>query len=189
MIAKLKGKIDFVRSGYVVVDVSGVGYRVFMNEIALARVSSKEEIELYIYTHVREDNFSLFGFLTLEELEIFELLLSISGIGPKAGLSILNIASPETIRTAISSGDSSILTRVSGIGKKTAERIILELKNKVGEVSKSKGEAIKDEQEVLEALMAMGYSISEARSAIKSIPKEAKNISEKVKWALKAAKK
>ncbi len=189
MIAKLRGKVDFVRSGYAVVEVLGVGYKVFMNEIALAKVSSQEEVELFIYTHVREDQLALFGFLTLEELEIFELLLSISGIGPKAGLGILNIASPQAIKTAISSGDSSILTRVSGIGKKTAERIILELKNKIGEVAKGKEEIVRDEQEVLEALVAMGYSVSEAREAIKAIPKEAKNISEKIRWALKAAKK
>ncbi len=189
MIAKLRGKVDLIRSGYVVVETAGIGYKIFMNEIALAKISSQKEVELFIYTYVREDQFNLFGFLTLEELEIFELLLSISGIGPKAGLGILNIASPQTIKTAIVSGNSSILTRVSGIGKKTAERIILELKNKVGEVAKGKRGAIREEQEVLDALMAMGYSISEAREAIKAIPKEAKNISEKIRWALKAAKK
>ncbi len=134
MIGKLTGKIDQIIDGYAIIDVGGVGYRVHMTDVNMGKAAKQQEVELYIHTHVREDHIMLYGFQSQEELGIFELLLSISGIGPKAALGILTIASPSTIKNAIVEGDSSILTRVSGVGKKTAERVILELRNKIDEL-------------------------------------------------------
>lgn len=190
MIGKLKGKIDLIRDDYLFLDVNGVGYRVYASDVTLGRVAKKEEVELFIHTNVKEDHIKLYGFETMEELTLFEMLLSISGVGPKAGLGILTIASPGTIRNAIAKEDSSILTRVSGIGKKTAERVILELKSKIDDLpgKSTEKEAVMD-QEVVDALIAMGYSASEAREALKAVPKEIEEISEKIKLALKAMKK
>lgn len=190
MIGKLTGKVDLVRDNYVIVDVKGVGYKVQSTEVVLGKVASQAEAEFFIYTHVREDQLGLFGFLSMEELEMFELLISISGIGPKAALGILTIASPKSIKTAIVKEDSSILTRVSGVGKKTAERVILELQSKIDDMDMpemDKQEAQMD-QEVIEALMSMGYNIAEAREAAKAIPQGKGDVSERIKLALKSMK-
>jgi Holliday junction DNA helicase RuvA len=147
--------------------------------------SNKEEVDLFIHTYVREDILALYGFLNFEELEMFELLISITGIGPKAAIGILSIATPKTIKTAILNEDASILTKVSGIGKKTAERVILELQNKIADMSESeKGEAVID-SDAIEALTTMGYSVAEARDALKCVPEEIKDIGEKIKVALR----
>jgi holliday junction DNA helicase RuvA len=185
MIARIKGKIAFLRDHYAVVDVAGVGYKIFVTDFAMGKISGKEEIELFTHTYVREDTLSLYGFLTLDELEMFELLISISGIGPKAAIGILTIAEPKTIRTAIITGDSSILTRVSGVGKKTAERVILELSNKIAELPGEDQGAARADSEAIEALVSLGYSVSQAREALKSVPESMKDVSERVRAALK----
>lgn len=185
MIAKIKGKIAYLRDKYVVVDVAGVGYKVFVTEFTFGKIAGKAEVELYTHTYVREDSLDLYGFLTLDELEMFELLISISGIGPKAGIGILSIAEPKTIRTAVISGDSSILTRVSGVGKKTAERVILELKNRIAELPGEDQGTAKVDSEAIEALISLGYTNTQAREALKSVPEKVKDVSERVKEALK----
>ncbi len=185
MIAKIKGKIAYLRDHYVVVDVDGVGYKVFVTDFAMGKIAGKEEIELYTHTYVREDTLSLYGFLTLDELEMFELLISISGIGPKAAIGILSIAEPKTIRAAVLSGDSSILTRVSGVGKKTAERVILELKNRIAEIPTEDQGVARADSEAIEALVSLGYSATQAREALKSVPEKVKDVSERVREALK----
>lgn len=185
MIAKIKGKIDFARESYVVVDVGGIGYKIFVTAYTMGKIAGSEDVEFYIHTHTREDILALYGFLTLDELEMFELLISVSGIGPKAGLGILSIADPKTIRAAVANEDASILTKVSGVGKKTAGRVILELKNKIGNIgANEKSEAVSD-SDALEALVAMGYSVSESRDSLKSISKEISDVGERVKAALK----
>jgi Holliday junction DNA helicase RuvA len=190
MIGKLCGKPVLVRNNYVIVDVRGVGYKVMMTEIALGAVSGQEITELFIHTYVREDQLALYGFLKLEELEMFELLIGISGIGPKAALGILTIASVQAIKMAIVNNDSSILTRVSGVGKKTAERVILELHNKIDILpDEASLESVQSDQDVVEALVAMGYRIGEARDAAKAVPKEVKDISERIRHALKMMQK
>jgi len=186
MIGKLKGIVDYFGEGYLVLDVNGVGYKVACNEVTLGKASGVESLELFVYTHVKEDQLNLIGFETQGELELFELLISVSGVGPKAALNILNIASPDDIKTAIVSQDSSILTQVSGIGKKTAERLILELQNKVKNFSVSSEHASQGNQDVIEALVSMGYSIGEAREAAKSVQGESKDVSERIKLALKS---
>lgn len=185
MIAKIKGKIEYIRNGYAIVDVNGVGYKIYSTAYTLGKIRGKEEVEFFIHTHVREDAINLYGFLTLEELEMFELLISITGVGPKAGMGILTVATPKTIKTAILNEDSSILTRVSGVGKKTAERVILELKNKIADMPESEKEGAVGDMDAIEALVSMGYSVTEAREALKSVPKDIKDIGERVKRALK----
>jgi len=186
MIAKLKGKIDFIKESYAVVEVGGIGYKVFVTSYAMGKIAGLEEIEFYIHTHVREDILALYGFLSLDELEMFELLISVSGIGPKAGLGILTIADPKTIRTAVANEDASILTKVSGVGKKTAGRVILELKNKIGDLPVHEKHEVTSDSDALEALVAMGYSVSESRDALKALSKDISDVGERVKLALRS---
>lgn len=186
MIAKLRGTIDFLHDNYVVVDVNGVGYKVFVTAFTFGNIAGKGEVEVFTHTYVREDSLSLYGFLTLDELEMFEQLITISGIGPKAAMGILSIADPKTVRTAILNEDPSILTRVSGVGKKTAERVILELKNKIADISVGDKAQIVSDSDALEALVAMGYSVSESREALKQLSAEIKDVGERVKMALKS---
>ena len=185
MIGKLKGKVEYVRGGYAVIDVAGVGYKVFTTPYNLGKIAGKKEVELFIHTHVKEDILALYGFLTLEELEMFELLISISGVGPKSGMGILTVASPKTIQAAILNEDSSILTKVSGVGKKTAERVILELQNKMGAMSEGDRRKAIGDTDAIDALVGMDYTVSEARDALKTVPKDVKDIREKIKRALK----
>jgi len=185
MIAKIKGKVAYLRDHYAVVDVAGVGYRIFVTDFAMGKMAGKEDVELFTHTYVREDTLSLYGFLTLDELEMFEMLISISGIGPKAAVGILSIAEPKTIRTAVISGDSSILTRVSGVGKKTAERVILELKNRITELPGEDQGTARADSEAIEALTSLGYSATQAREALKAVPESVTDISGRVREALK----
>lgn len=171
-------------------DVRDVGYRVFVLPQILEKAKIDSEIELYTYQYVSDDKVELYGFNKISELEFFEQLIQISGIGPKSGLSVMNQASVEDIKRAIIHGDSSVLTRVSGIGKKTAERIILELKNKIDISDKENKEflqesGIQEDADALDGLVSLGYSLREAREAIKHVPKEAKTVEEKVKASLK----
>ena len=167
-------------------DVQGIGYKIFTTPYTLGKIAgNNKEIEFYIHTYVREDILALYGFLNLEELEMFELLISISGIGPKAGMGILTVASPKTIKTAILNEDSSILTKVSGVGKKTAERVILELQNKIAQMPESEKEGAISNSDAIEALVGMGYSVTEAREALKSVPKDMVDVGQRIKHALK----
>jgi holliday junction DNA helicase RuvA len=185
MIAKLQGKIEYLKDNYAVVTVNDIGYKVHLSAYAFGKVAGMSEVELHIYTYVREDMLAMYGFLTLEELEMFELLISISGIGPKAALGILSIATPKTIKTAILNEDPSILTKVSGIGKKTAGRVILELKNKVADISTGDKEEATIDVDAIEALITMGYTNSEAREALKAVSADIKDVGQRVKMALK----
>lgn len=185
MIGKIRGKIESIKESYVIIDVHDIGYKVQMNSYSLAKIAGKETVELFIYTHVREDVLALYGFATEDEQEMFELLISISGIGPKAASSILAIASPKTIKAAIVNEDPSILTKVSGIGKKTAGRVILELKNKVGTISQDDQDETTGDSNAIEALMAMGYSAYEAREALKVVPADVQDIGKRVGMALR----
>jgi Holliday junction DNA helicase RuvA len=185
MIGFLRGKIEYLKNGYAVVDVNGVGYRVNLSNLTLGKIAGKENVELFIHTHVREDILALFGFLTQEELDMFELLISVSGVGPRSAIGILSIADPKTIRTAIINEDPSILTKVSGVGKRTAERVIVELKNKVADLTVGEKEEAIADNDAIEALASMGYSVTEARVALKGVPRDVKDVGERVKAALK----
>ncbi len=185
MIAQLEGKIAGVRGNAVIVMVGGVGYLVAVSVYTLGKLAGQGEVLLYIHTHVREDTLALYGFLNEEELFMFQLLISVSGIGPKAGLAILSIADVKTIRMAVVNKDPSILTRVSGVGKKTAEKVIIELQNKVEAVAGDDQADAVAGQDALEALTSLGYSISQAREALKLVPVDVKDVSARIRQALK----
>lgn len=165
MIASLTGTIQRIEKNFIVLDVHGVGYRVFVSSLVLATVREGSAVTLSTHTHVREDALDLYGFLDQDALVLFEELLGVSGVGPKTALGVLSLASPKEVRHAIASGDPSVLTKVSGIGKKTAERIVVELKGKVGVVSGGPGNNV---LEAIDALMHLGYSERDARAAVQA---------------------
>lgn len=182
MIAFVKGRIDDISEENVVLDVGGIGYNIKISTGTAASLPGiGEEIKLYTYTCVREDMFSLFGFLTRDELEIFKKLITVNGIGPKGGLAILSAMSADDLRFAIISGDAASISKAPGIGKKTAERVILDLKDKISiedtlvqkeihQYSDSNGRG--DQQaknEAVEALTALGYSATDALHAVKAV--------------------
>lgn len=188
MISRLTGSIVHVDPKYIILDVSGVGYKVFITADIMSKIGKNEEnTTLWTYMAVRENAMDLYGFLTLAELNFFELLITISGIGPKTAMGILNVASVHSIETAIQTGDTSHLTKVSGIGKKVAEKIVMELKDKVSTVTHTPESktAMKNDADALEALKSLGYSQNEARDALKELPKSITKTGEKVKEALK----
>lgn len=185
MIGHLEGIVSAKRSGYIILSCGGVGYKVAVTRGALMEMIEGSPASLWIYTAVREDALDLFGFQAEDELRLFELLRSISGIGPKSALAILDIAAVETLRSAIAGGNAGYLTNVSGIGKKTASKIILELKDKVGASVEGEKAALHGDEEALEALRALGYTQAEARDALRKIPKEISSGSERLRAALR----
>ncbi len=187
MISRLTGNIAHIDLKYVVIDVNGVGYKVFVVGDAIVKLN-KEKISLWTYMAVRENAMDLYGFLSLEELNFFELLITISGIGPNTAMGILNVASVHSIETAIQTGDTSNLTKISGIGKKVAEKIVMELKDKVSTAiaqSPEQEQTMRNDADALEALKSLGYSQAEARDTLKKIDKKIKKTSDKIKEALK----
>ncbi|RJQ33422.1 Holliday junction branch migration protein RuvA [Candidatus Parcubacteria bacterium] len=168
MIGHVEGTVRAVRTSYCIVSAGGVGYKIATTKDVLQNMREGQQAALWIYTAVREDALDLFGFPSEDDLDFFELLLTVSGIGPKSALGILNIAPADTLRSAIAAGNDSYLTNVSGIGKKTAHKILFELKDKVSAVSIDP--AMKSDEDALEAMKALGYSTQEAREALKKVP-------------------
>lgn len=188
MISYIEGKIIFKGERFVVIDVNGVGYRVFVALSSFGKIPKKNEpAKLWTHLYMREDALELYGFPEYAELEFFETLIHISGIGPKSALGILSIAPVDTLKRAIASGETSYLIKVSGIGRKTAEKIILELKDKLGRGSFGEFEAavFKEEEDVFRALRTLGYSMEEARDAIKQLPPDIKGTQKRIKEVLK----
>ena len=186
MIAQLSGEISSRGVGFIVLKTGGVGYKVYVSADTFAELKGKKDAELWTHLAVRENALDLYGFRTEEELSFFEMLVSISGIGPKSGLAILSLADVATLRSAVAHGDSSYLTKVSGIGKKNAEKIILELKDKLGGAyDAGGGTLLQDATDTLEALTALGYQAKEAREALRKVPKDVTDTSEQLKAALK----
>jgi Holliday junction DNA helicase RuvA len=183
MIGSIKGKIILKTEKFLIVETNGVGYKISVSPDVLSKAKKTgEEISFWIHTHVREDTLDLYGFLERKELEFFEMLINVSGIGPRSALAILGIVSIETLRKAIGTGDTSYLTKISGIGKKTAEKIIIELRDKIGE--EKGGSSLQGELDALEALKSLGYSQSEAREALKKVSPDT-NTNTKIREALK----
>jgi Holliday junction DNA helicase RuvA len=172
------------------VEVGGVGYVARVPLFALTTLQEQAfgEISLFIHTSVREDALDLYGFPTEDELSFFKQLMSVSGIGPKTALGILNVSDVATLRRNIAAGDAAALTKVFGIGKKSAERIVVELRDKLAKEQTARGERIEgDDAEVIEALTALGYSLAEARGALKLVDSSKKlGINERISAALKA---
>src|SRR3989344_568853 len=189
MISSLKGNIVRIDPKYIVLDVNGVGYRVFVNTDLISKIgdNKNEQITLFTYMAVRENSIDLYGFISLSELKFFELLIGISGIGPKTAMGILNVASVHALEKAINSSDTTHLTKVSGLGKKVADKIVLELKDKIENVVETEGskQDMKNDADALEALKSLGYSQHEARGALKEVSKTISKTSEKIKEALK----
>jgi len=192
MISRLTGSIVHIDPKYVVLDVHGVGYKISTTvDIMMKLGKVNTETTIWTYLAVRENALDLYGFMSISELNFFELLITISGIGPKTALGILNSASVETLQTAVQTADTSHLTKVSGIGKKVAEKIVMELADKVdrfthSEESKSAmKEAQKNDNDALEALKSLGYSQIEAREALKEISKDITKTNDKIREALK----
>lgn len=190
MIAYLEGKILSKNEHSLVVAVSGVGYKVFALPPTINSATVGVAICLHTHQYVRENALELYGFERPEELKTFELLINVSGIGPKSALGILSITTPEQLRAAVGSGNAALLTKVSGIGKKTAERLLVELKDTFAAEAKrepkgSESTIYEGDIEVIEALEKLGYSLSDARKALEKLPKEIINTEERLKQALR----
>lgn len=185
MIRNLSGKIVLRSDSEVVIDVNGVGFLVFVSPHTSADLIDKEEVSLWTHLAVRENALDLYGFHNREELRFFQLLLTISGIGPKSALNIMSISSVEEIKRAVRENHPAYLTKISGIGTKTAQKIVLELKDKIGESEEGGTEALKGEVEAIEALKSLGYSTQIAREALRDIPRDITETSERVREALK----
>lgn len=171
MIGFLTGKVISLKPTKILLDVNGVGYVVFISINTFEIISNKEIVSLYIHTHVKEDSLTLYGFHNKSEKEIFELLISISGIGPKLALGVLSGIQTDDLKDAILNGDASRIVAIPGIGKKTADRLILELKSKVGDV-RVEGEPIVHhgiKKEAVSALTILGYNYVTADKIVRQI--------------------
>jgi Holliday junction DNA helicase RuvA len=185
MIGHIEGEVRAIRGTYCIVSAGGVGYKVFCTKDTLASLKQGARASLWTHLAVRESILDLYGFKEEEEMRFFDLLLTVSGIGPKSALAILDIAAVETLRSAISGSNASYLTKVSGIGKKTAEKIVLELKDKVGAGTAESNRALSSDEGALEAMRALGYSQSEAREALRKVPDEFQGVNDRLREALR----
>ncbi|MBI2850080.1 MAG: Holliday junction branch migration protein RuvA [Chloroflexi bacterium] len=188
MIASLHGRLESFGAGAAVIDVNGVGYQVNMPTSTLSTLGAiGSDVHVHTQMVVREDGISLYGFSTAEELQLFQLLTTVSGIGPKLGLAVLSAMSVERASMAIATGDTDLLKTVSGIGKKTAERVVLELKDKVGAglLATTGVQLAPENADVMAALTSLGYSVAEAGRAVATLPPTKKlSLEEKVRLAL-----
>jgi len=188
MISYLSGKILNKGRGFVILLNNGIGYKIFISAALYADVSLGQEIEFYLHHHIKEDAQNLYGFKEFSELEFFQLLISVSGVGPKSALGVLAIANVSDIKSSIAQGDPSLLNKVSGIGKKTAERLVLELKNKIDYLSPAlsgeTGVNINASSDEIDALVALGYSLQQAREALQNVDSDIKDSGERIRKAL-----
>ncbi len=187
MISHLSGSVLTVKQGYLILDVGGVGYRVHCAPDILSGTQRGAELALFTHLAVREDAMELFGFGSFEDLELFQMLIGVSGIGPRSALGILSLDTIEKLSSAIAHGDVGYLTKVSGVGKKSAEKIVLELREKVGMLDITDTAATRSaDEDVLEALKALGYRADEARDALRHVPDEIEDQGARIKEALRA---
>ena len=188
MISSLEGKITLRAEKHIILEAGGIGFKVWCGEKTLSKLPQiGETVKLFTYLSVKETGWDLFGFLTFDEIEMFELLISISGIGPKTAAGILSAATVEDLQEAIVLGDETILARVSGIGKKVAQKIVIELQSKVKKLAKGSGDKFKvaDDIEIIDAIVALGYKVYEAREALKQVPADIKGVENKIRETLK----
>jgi len=187
VIAQVRGRLLRKEPQEAIVDVGGVGYRVVIPLSTFYRIGEPgDEVTLLTHTHVREDALALFGFLTAAEQALFERLIAVSGVGPKLALALLSGMAPDSLRLAIGQDQPDVLARIPGIGKKTAQKIVLDLKDKVGPVEVAEGLAALTEADaaVIDALTALGYSIVEAQRAVQGLPRDVTDVEDRLRRAL-----
>jgi len=188
MIAGLHGKLESVGSDWAIIDVGGIGFQVYMPTSTLSSMGAiGEEVKLYTHLHLREDNAALYGFASTDELGLFQSLIGVSGLGPKLALAMLSAMSVDKLTMAIATGSTDLLTVVPGIGKKMAERLILELKEKIGAgwITTPAAQLAQENTDVLAALTSLGYSVAEANRAVATLPPSSDlSLEERVKQAL-----
>jgi Holliday junction DNA helicase RuvA len=185
MIVSIKGKIKYIGGNFLEISPDNFGYKVYCLPKTAGAHSVGQEIEIFTHLHVREDLLDLYGFDTREERDFFEQLIGISGIGPKGAMGVLSAGPLDLLKKGIASGDTSVLTRVSGIGQKTAQRIIMELKDKLRDIGIGEGDDLREGGDIIEALTGLGYSRYQAQQALREVPENIEGVENKVKEALK----
>lgn len=199
MISFVSGKLDMIFDDFVIVDNNGIGYQIIMSSSTICKLPQKgEEIKLYTYMDVKDDSISLYGFISMEEIQAFNMLISVSGIGPKGALGMLAILSPQDLMLSIVADDISALSKAPGVGKKTAQRLILELKDKIKtnyiapnavaiNINKD-GSISSNKQDAIDALLVLGYSQAEAVKVVVEVAQKDTSVEEIIKLALKKLK-
>ena len=192
MIAHIKGEVAEKFDSSVIVDVNGVGYEIALTALDFDAVTVGETQKFYTHHSVRENGEDLYGFSSLAAKKLFELLTSVNGVGPRAGMAILSLAAPEDVRNAIANADVAFISKASGVGKKSAERVIVDLRDKVGlpshvgatEVFVPTGGVKPEKDEALDALIALGFPLKEATEALEKVDKNL-SVEERIRAALK----
>lgn len=190
MIAHVQGVVVEKYNGAVIVDVAGIGYEIQVSAVDFDEAIHGSETKFFTYHHIREQSNELFGFSSLVAKKIFELLISVQGIGPKAALAILSLGHADAVRSAIANADAVYIAKASGVGKKTAERVVVDLSDKVGlpvsvgHLQQSAQQSISTTDDALEALMALGYSLADGQKALEGVDGSL-GTAERVREALK----
>ena len=188
MIASLHGRLESLGSDWAIINVGGIGFQVYMPTSTLSTLGTiGEEVKLHTHLHIREDNATLYGFTSAEELELFQTLIGVSGLGPKLALAMLSAMDAQKLTMAIATGSTDLLTMVPGIGKKMADRLILELKEKIGAgwITTPAAQLAQENTDVLAALTSLGYSVAEATRAVATLPPSTDlSLEERIKLAL-----
>ena len=188
MISYIKGEVVKKGIDYLILDNNNIGYYINTSFSTLEKISEKEKIIILTYMHIREDIIALYGFLTSDEIELFKKLISVNGIGPRAGLSVLSTYEANTVKEIILKEDVSRLSKVPGIGKKTASKIILELKDKVGTVEELQGSEIvvsSEMSDMIDALTSLGFNYAEVKKTLGNMELSGKSENDIIKEALK----
>lgn len=190
MIATLSGKISDKTGEFIILDCGGVGYGLYVSFEDFGALNTGEDVKLFIYEHIRENAHDLFGFRKLETKFLFEQLLSVNGVGPKMALSIMSVANSSQVRKAIAAGDTKFISQATGVGKRVAERVVVDLKDKVGLTSDENATdflttTANPNDEALQGLVALGYSVQDAAEALKHVD-EKLSPENRIKAALKA---
>ncbi len=191
MIATLNGVISEKLPDQVVLDVNGVGYGLNVTNEDFGRLATGQKAKVYVYEHIREQSHDLFGFVTIDTKKLFEQLLGVNGVGPKMALAVLSVGSGSDVRIAIAGGDTKYIQQASGVGKRVAERIVVELKDKVGlegvdlaTTGMLQGESLLLKDEAVEALVSLGYTAQDAAAALQKVDSSL-TTEERIKLALK----
>jgi holliday junction DNA helicase RuvA len=196
LIAYIKGKIEHILETYIILENNNIGYQIFLCSKTISKIKINDELKIFTYTHSKEDGNTLYGFLTIDEINMFNILISVSGVGPKVGVGILSTMTTDEVAVAIVTNDYTALSKAPGIGKKTSQRIVLELKDKVenidtnSKVNDSKKSASSytnsnEKKDATEALISLGYSKNETLKAVMEVSLENMKAEEIIKLALK----